>query len=86
MSGPRAGSSASCKKPGIASIAANRLDRQLRLSATGSAKKSMRLGEGFGDQLCVDTVIDDIEEADVAARCADLRGDPVQRGPIAFAR
>ena len=64
------------KEPGIASVAADRLDRQLPLVGDGQREEVVRVGEGFCDQRSVDTVIDDIEKAHVAARRADLRGDP----------
>lgn len=64
------------KEAGIASVAADRLDRKLPLVGDGQRKEVVRVGEGFCGQRSVDTVIDDIEEAQVAARRADLRGDP----------
>jgi hypothetical protein len=66
------------KETGIASVAANRLDRELPLVGDGQREEVARLGEGFSDQLLVDTVIDDVEEARVAARRTNLRGDPCQ--------
>jgi hypothetical protein len=74
------------KETGIASVATNRLDRELQLVGDGQREELARLGEGFGDQLFVDFVVDDIKEAYVATGGADLLGDPCQRGSIAFAR
>jgi hypothetical protein len=74
------------KEPGITSVAANGLDRELPLVGDGQREELVRLGEGLGDQLWVDTVVDDIEEAHVAARRANLCSDPRQRGAFAFAR
>jgi hypothetical protein len=83
MSGPRAGF---VKEPGIAAVAANRLDRELPLVGEGQREEVPRLGEGFGDQLLVDTMVDDVEEAHVAARRANFSDDPAQRGAIRLAR
>jgi hypothetical protein len=74
------------KEPGIASVAANRLDRQRPLISDGQREELARLGEGFGDQLLVDTVVDDVEEAHVAARRAHLHRDSCQRSSASFAR
>jgi hypothetical protein len=74
------------KEPGIASVAANCLDRKLSLVDDGQREEVVRLGEGFRDQPWVDTVVDYIEEAHVAARRANFCGDPCQGGAIAFAQ
>ena len=74
------------EEPGIASVAANCLDRKLPLVGDGQREEVARLGEGFGDQLWVDTMVDDVEEAHVAARRANLSDDPGQRGAIRLAR
>ena len=74
------------KEPGIASVAAHRLDRQLPLVSDGQREEGVRLGEGFGDQLGGDAVIDDVEEAHGAARRADLSSDRCQRGAVTFGR
>src|ERR1700723_855588 len=70
------------KEPGIASVAANCLDRELPFVGDGQREEVARLGEGFGDQLLIDTMVDDVEEAHVAARRANLSDDPGRRGAI----
>ena len=74
------------KEPGIATVAAHALDRKLPLVGDGQREEVMRLGEGFGDQLRGDAVVDDVEEAHVPARRADLRGDPRRRSSGSFGR
>ena len=74
------------KEPGIASVAANCLDRELPFVGDGQREEVARLGEGFGDQLLIDTMVDDVEEAHVAARRANLSDDPGRRGAIRLAR
>jgi hypothetical protein len=82
--GPPGGVERLVKQPGITPVAANRFDRKLPLVRDGQREEVVRLGEGFRDQLWGDTVVDDIEEAHVAARGADLWGEPCQRYAIAF--
>ena len=72
------------KEPGIASVAANRLDRELPLVGDGQREEVARLGEGFGDQVLIDTVVDNLEEAHVAAHPVHLRREPCQRTSASF--
>ena len=74
------------QKAGIAAIAADCFDREPPLVGQRQREELVRLREGFGDERCLDPVVDDIKEADVPAGRADVSGDPSQRGPIVFAQ
>ena len=58
-------------EPRIAAVAADCFDRDLLLVRDRQREEPLRLGEGLGHELAADAVIDDIEEADVAAGRAD---------------
>ena len=66
------------EEPDIAAIAANSFNRELLLRRQRQLEKPLGLGERLGEQFGVDAVIDDIEEADVAACRADGFGDGVK--------
>ena len=71
---------------GIAAVAADRFDRDSLLFGERQREERLRLREGRVHQIAADAVIDDIEEADVAAGRADFRGDVLERALVVAER
>ena len=72
------------QKTGIAAIAADFFDREPPLVGQRQREEFVRLRKGFGDQRCLDPVVDDIKEADVPAGGADVGRDPSSATPHRF--
>ena len=66
----------------IAAMAGRLLDGDLPLRLHRQSEEALRLGEGAFDQIAAHPVIDDVEEADVAAGASDLERHPLARGLV----
>ena len=66
------------QQPGIAAVAADLLDRDLRLLGDRQREERPGLREGLVHQRSRDAVVDDVEEADGAAGARDLVRRPLE--------
>jgi hypothetical protein len=74
------------QEAGIAPVAADCFDRDCMLFGEGQREERLRLRKSLVHQVAADAVIDDVEEADVAAGRADPGRDIRERAIVAKGR